>query len=270
MLGMRDHHLRHHAFAEPRPGGGNEHDMHALKRVGAKALRFGAKVGRKAMIVWDRACIDFGFWAEAKRLGVYFISREKANMDIQVIGLTPGFDKEDPRNEGVSADELVSPGSGGEMLRRVTYTDAKGATYKYLTTEIKLSAWVIVLLFKQRWDIEKVFDEVKNKMLERKSWASSETAKEMHANFICLTHNLMVLLEDEIEKDDAISNEPERKRKSKREKKAKESGASYVALLLQRFTVRSVKFVRWLRNFIYRETCWGQALARLTKIYAER
>ncbi len=88
MLGMRDHHLRHHAFAEPRPGGGNEHDMHALKRVGAKALRFGAKVGRKSMIVWDRACIDFGFWEEAKRLGVYFISREKANMDIQVIGLT--------------------------------------------------------------------------------------------------------------------------------------------------------------------------------------
>ena len=36
MLGMRDHHLRHHALAEPRPGGGNEHDMHALKRVGLK------------------------------------------------------------------------------------------------------------------------------------------------------------------------------------------------------------------------------------------
>ena len=156
------------------------------------------------------------------------------------------------------------------MLRRVTYTDAKGTTYKYLTTEIKLSAWVIVLLFKQRWDIEKVFDEVKNKMLERKSWASSETAKEMHANFICLTHNLMVLLEDEIEKDEAISDEPERKRKSEREEEAKESGASYVAILLQRFTVRSAKFVRWLRNFIYRETCWGQALARLAKIYAER
>ena len=27
---------------------------------------------------------------------------------------------------------------------------------------------MIVLLFKARWDIEKVFDEVKNKLLERK------------------------------------------------------------------------------------------------------
>jgi hypothetical protein len=135
---------------------------------------------------------------------------------------------------------------------------------------MKLPAWTIVLLFKQRWDIEKVFDEVKNKLLERKSWASGNTAKEMHANFICLTHNLMVLLEDEIEKGEGIGNETERMRKSQREDEARKSGASYVATAVQRFTVRSVKFVRWLRNFIYRETRWGEALARLAKIYATR
>lgn len=270
MLGMRDHHLRHHALAELRPGGGNEHDMHALKRVGAKSLRFDAKVGRKSMIVWDRACIDFGFWDEAKRLGVYFISREKANMKIEVIGLTHSFDRSDLRNAGVIADELVGPGGGGTMMRRVTYTDAKGVTYKYLTNEMTLPAWVIVLLFKQRWDIEKVFDEVKNKMLERKSWASSTTAKEMHANFICLTHNLMILLEDRIEKSDEVSNESEIKRKLERKEEAEKSGANHVATMMQRFTVRSVKFVRWLRNFIYRETGWGDALTRLTKIYATR
>ena len=39
---------------------------------------------------------------------------------------------------------------------------------------------------------------------------------------------------------------------------------------LQRFTVRSVKFVHWLRNFLYRETSWATALARLDKIYSER
>jgi len=270
MLGMRDHHLRHHALAEPRPGGGNEHDMHALKRLGAKSLRFGAKVGRQSMIVWDRACIDFGFWEEAKRLGVYFISREKANMKLEVMGHTPHFDRADLRNAGVIADELVGPGGGGWMLRRVTYTDAKGTTYNYLTNEMKLPAWVIVLLFKHRWDIEKVFDEVKNKLLERKSWASGRTAKKMHANFICLTHNLMMLLEDEIEKDAGITNDQERKRKSEREEKAKESGSGYVATMIQRFTVRSVKFVRWLRNHIYRETGWGDALIRLEKIYATR
>ncbi|MFT4549381.1 MAG: hypothetical protein ACI9MB_003355, partial [Verrucomicrobiales bacterium] len=109
-----------------------------------------------------------------------------------------------------------------------------------------------------------------NKMLERKSWASGNTAKKMHANLICLTHNLMVMLEDEIEKGGGISNVSERKRKSEREEKSKESGSDYVATMIQRFTVRSVKFVRWLRNDIYREAGWGDALIRLTKIYATR
>jgi hypothetical protein len=270
MLGMRDHHLRHYTLAETRPGGGSEHDMHALKRMGADALRLGAKTGRKSMIVWDRAGIDFEFWARAKCRGVYFVSREKRNMDIQVLGTTPGFEPGDPRNAGVTADELVGPGCGGAMLRRVTYADAKGTVYKYLTTEMKLPAWAVALLFKQRWDIEKVFDEVKNKMLERKSWASGNTAKTMHANFICLTHNLMVLLEQEVENEEGIGNEAEKKRKSEREDETKKSGAGHVATALQRITVRSVKFVRWLRNFIYRKTSWSEALARLARIYATR
>jgi hypothetical protein len=269
-LGMREHHLRHFALAEIRPGGGNEHDMHALKRMGVQALRCGAPKGRRVMLTWDRACIDFEFWQEAKRSGIYFISREKANMEIVVMGLTPHFDRGEGRNAGVDADEFVAAGGGGALLRRVTYTDTKGTTYKYLTTEMKLPAWVIVLIFKQRWDIEKVFDEVKNKLLERKSWASGDTAKIVHANFICLVHNLMVLLEDKIENEEGISNTAERERKIGREKEAGKSGASYIATALQRFSVRSVKFVRWLRNFMYSEASWGIALGRLAKIYSER
>ena len=79
-----------------------------------------------------------------------------------------------------------------------------------------------------------------------------------------------MLLEKEIEKTEGISNVAERKRKTKRELKAKRSGASYVATLIQRFTVRSVKFVRWLRNFMYQEAPWSKALLRLAMIYAKR
>jgi hypothetical protein len=271
LLGMRDHHLRHLTLAEIRPGGGNEHDMHAIKRKQIKALRCDARVGQKVMMVWDPAGIDFGLWADAKRAGIYFISREKANMKLMPMGQTPGFNRAEPRNAGVSADEFVGPGgSGGSMMRRVTYTDEKGTTYKFLTTEFKLPAWVIVLLYKQRWDIEKVFDEIKNKMLERKSWASGKTAKTVHANFLCLTHNLMLLLEGEIEEVEQIGNRAEEERKDKVEEGAKKLGANYIAIAIQRITVRSVKFVRWLRNFIYRDVPWGAALARLAIIYATR
>ena len=45
-----------------------------------------------------------------------FISREKANMDIEVIGLTSNFDRGDPPNAGVTADELVVPGGATNPL----------------------------------------------------------------------------------------------------------------------------------------------------------
>ncbi len=81
-----------------------------------------------------------------------------------------------------------------KFTRLSTSTQRQGLKYRYLTNEKNLPAWVIVLLYKYRWDIEKTFDETKTKLEEKQSWASSKNAKKMHAHFICLTHNLMLLL----------------------------------------------------------------------------
>ena len=48
---------------------------------------------------------------------------------------------------------------------------------------------------------QKVFDEFKNKLNEKKSWASSVAAKAAQANFMCLVHNLIVLYDHELEKE---------------------------------------------------------------------
>jgi len=74
-------------------------------------------------------------------------------------------------------------------------TDGKKKTYTYITNEMTLPAWAIVLMYKQRWNIEKVFHQFKSKMEERKSWASSEEVKQAHAVFECLAHNLALLFE---------------------------------------------------------------------------
>lgn len=42
-----------------------------------------------------------------------------------------------------------------------------------------MSPGLIAYLHKVRWDIEKIFDQVKNKLAEKKSWATSETARVM-------------------------------------------------------------------------------------------
>jgi len=51
--------------------------------------------------------------------------------------------------------------ANGPQLRRVIYTDPRdGVTYTYLTNELTLPAWAIVLMYKQRWNIKKVVPSV--------------------------------------------------------------------------------------------------------------
>ena len=69
-------------------------------------------------------------------------------------------------------------------LREITFCHpCDGQVYVYLTSEMTLEPGLLVLLYKTRWEIEKVFDETKTKLAEKKSWATSDTAKEMQAHF---------------------------------------------------------------------------------------
>ena len=94
-------------------------------------------------------------------------------MNLQVLGVHP-FDRAAPMNCGVIADELVGT-SVGVTLRRVTYQDPEsGTVYIYLTNlPVSVPPGLVALLYESRWEVEKVFDEFKNKLGETKSWAST-------------------------------------------------------------------------------------------------
>ena len=252
-----------------------EHDMRALKRQDILALRQGAAKGRKVLYIWDRAGIDFRQWFKWKESGIYFLSREKENMKLEIVGIHP-FDRADPINQGVVSDEMVAT-SVGVTVRRIIYQDPEtGIIYVYLTNlPTTISPGIVALLYKCRWDVEKVFDEFKNKLGETKSWASTPNAKTCQARLLCLTHNLMTLMEEQIFRETGIRNEAETKRKAQtlvdRDEDSKNKGYGGLTVLqkaIQRLTQRTVKFIRWLKNHLDTKRSWTQALARLAKIYA--
>lgn len=268
MINLRTHYMSHLCTADVSGERKSEHDMRAIKNAAIEELRGGEPKGTKVIMSWDKAGIDFGFWHKAKmNHGLYFISREKENMKLIRCG-NRTWDADDKRNAGVISDEQVAPGSGGAMLRRINYRDPEtGTLFKFITTEMTLAPGLICLLYKQRWDIEKVYDEFKTKMDETKSWGSGAESKTSHALFLCLAHNLMILLEAQLS-EDGVENEKELERKAKRLASAQKHGANFVATFLQRCTVRSLKFIRWLRAFVYREALWSHAVRRLREIYA--
>jgi hypothetical protein len=274
-LDLRSHGMNHLTVADQIERN-KEHEMRALKRQTADTLRQGAAKGRKVLYIWDRAGIDFRQWFDWKnQSGIYFLSREKDNMKLDVIGQNP-FDPALPINAGILADEIVAT-SQGVSVRRVIYQDpVTGIIYPYLTNlPASIPPGLIAMLYKARWDIEKVFDEFKNKLCETKAWASSATAKTQQARLLCLTHNLMTLMEEEIRKRSGVVNEAEHKRRAKTrppsdttKSKSALPHKDIIEHAVERLTQRTVKFIRWLKNHLDLERTWSQAMARLTEVYA--
>ena len=90
---LRNHALTHLTVADTSGNRKREHDIHALKRLDTQTLRQSAPKGTKVLYVWDKAGIDFMQWFKWKySAGIYFISREKENMDLLMMGQLP-FDK---------------------------------------------------------------------------------------------------------------------------------------------------------------------------------
>ncbi len=126
-----------------------------------------------------------------------------------------------------------------------------------------------------RWDVEKVFDEFKNSLNEQKAWATSENAKTMQANFLCLTHNLMLFMEDHMEKTFDVINTAENQRREERLTEMKKTAAkagrkvSSMYNYVKRFTKRSVKFIRALSAFFFINAPLSQTATYLSDLYAK-
>jgi hypothetical protein len=269
-LNLRTHTLRHLAAGQ----GLHEHDMSALKRVKPKGLRQGVPKGKRALIIYDKAGIDFGFWKRCRQeCAVYFLSRVKENMVFDWLESVP-WDRSDARNHGVAEDRRVRSREG-HLLRVVCYTDPQtGEEYEFLTNEMDLPAGIIVELYRRRWEAEKVFDQIKNKLNEKKAWTTALAGKEAQAQLIAITHNLLLIYEQKLEKQHGVTNQAEDQRRVQRTaaaaKACEQTGLPLSALILQarRATQRSVKFVRWIRQSIRDRAAEAVAVLRLRALYA--
>ena len=270
---LRTQSMRHLDVARPKHK--RENDITVLKRLNPEVLRMGEPRGRKVLISYDPAVVDFEQWYRWKQSkGIYILTRQTRNMALICCGKLD-FDRRDPRNNGVVDDEQVG-NSKGRLVRRITYVDpVHGKRYVFITNEMTLPPGLIAFIYKMRWAIEKVFDQMKNKLLEKKAWAKSATAKCQQAAFMCLAHNLMLILERTIEAQEAITEEKVSRRMEARvaadTEKADDAGRPMNPLLLgvRRSFQRSLQFIRWLRWALSHATSWRPAIDQLRPLMAQ-
>ena len=229
--------------------------------------------GKRAPIfVGDPAFVDKVFWTRMVLEGnrARFITRTKSNMK-PMIYASYGWDPKKLVNEGVVADLSVGF-DGATTMRIIRYRDPESRIdYEFLTSVMDLEPGLIALLYLTRWRIEKLFDTTKNKLGETKSWAVGPVAQETRAHLVALTHNLLILLRRELEREHEIREEKvEQKRQEQlvqRQTHARTLGRSVAAI--QKFLPVAIQltaqFIRTLRNGILLGMRWAEALALLRK-----
>lgn len=272
-MNLRTQSVRHLDVARPlEQGKKKEHDISVLKRLTANALRMGEPTGRKVLLAYDPAVIDISQWQKWKQSkGIYIITRAREKMSPTRCGFLD-FDRNDPRNNGVLSDEQVGL-SGGFLVRWITYVDpVSGKKYQFITNEMTLPPGILAFIYKKRWDIEKVYDEFKNALQETKAWASSSTAKCQQAQFICMTHNLLLMLERKLEEEEGIrETKIEKKRESRSEAdavtiKAADRKPNPLAQACYKCVKRTMQFIREVRLVLTFATSWTQAVIAMRPI----
>ena len=275
-VNMRTHHMGYLDLAQPEDGKKSEHDLKALKRQDTETLRAHAPKGHQVLYVWDRACIDYPFWHQMKHnKGVYFCTLAKSNSHTKKIRNHQLIDYQDKRNEGVLSDDLVETSQGYE-IRKIVYTNpADGKTYTDLTNEFSLPAWVHVLLYKHRWDIEKIFHQFKSKLHETRSWSSDKNGKQAHALFLCIVHNLMLLCENQAS-EEGLSDLIESKKAEIRERTRpipegqgwrRKHVSSFINKFFKRASQRTCRFIRWLREALDKRSPYLLAMDDLRRVW---
>lgn len=125
-------------------------------------------------IVFDRGYIDYGWFYDMTKAGIYFVTRQKKNCDFKVYESRPTN-----RTRGIICDQIIYlKGLSGRnykgKLRRISYREPDtGRKFTYLTNRMDLSAQTICDLYKARWKVELFFKTMKTHLKIRKFLGTS-------------------------------------------------------------------------------------------------
>jgi len=113
----------------------------------------------------DRGYIDYQWFVDLSRRGVFFVTRMKQKASYTVIEK-----REVPKNRNVLADEVIcfysQVGEGKEyFFRRVeVWNEEKQESVVFLTNLLELGATTIAAIYKDRWQIELFFKALKQNL----------------------------------------------------------------------------------------------------------
>ena len=127
-----------------------------------------------SIVVADRGYNNYSWFRELTEKGIFFVTRLKRNASYKLLKRRPVN-----RKSGVTSDHIIEVARKSQSLRvrRIGYRDPlSGKHYEFLTNNFTLCAKTIADIYKERWQIELFFKEIKQNLHIKSFVGNSENA----------------------------------------------------------------------------------------------
>jgi len=136
---------------------------------------------RDSIIVFDRGYVDYRWFGELEKRGLYFVTRAKKRMEYVVSGQLKVSKR--AKDKGVIEDNVIEFIDDRNIkhypyeMRMVVYKDPEsGKKFEFITNNFVLSPLTIAKLYKKRWDIELFFKWIKQNLKIKSFLGTSKNA----------------------------------------------------------------------------------------------
>ncbi|HED36737.1 MAG TPA: IS4 family transposase [Ignavibacteria bacterium] len=157
-------------------------------------------------VVFDKGYNDYEQYSEWTLEDIYFVTRQKDNA---VYDSLEEFEIEDESDPGVLKDERIEVEKGGKKieLRRIAYWyEPHNKVYEFITNNFELSAENIAEIYKNRWQIEKMFKRLKQNFPLKYFLGDSQNAIEIQIWVSLIIQLIMLVIQRKVKRSWAYSN----------------------------------------------------------------
>lgn len=162
-----------------------------------------------SIITFDKGYVDYEQYQKFSEAKIWYVTRLKSNAKYVA---RKEYDIPDEADSGVLKDEHIDLKYGlnfekTHKARRIAYWDEENnRLFEFITNNMELSAEIIALIYKKRWQIELLFKQLKQNFPLKYFVGDNPNAIEIQIWAAMLANFLITLIKSKVKRNWAFSN----------------------------------------------------------------
>jgi IS4 transposase len=157
--------------------------------------------------VFDKGYVNYNYYSNWTELGVFFVTRLNENGKYEVLESKEILER-DAEMDGVIKDEIImlNTSNGPLRARLITFKSLTTAkTYTFLSNLFEVSATTIAKLYKNRWEIEPFFKQLKQNFELKGFFSDSQEGIKTQIWVALIANLIFTVIHRQIKQDEAFS-----------------------------------------------------------------